>query len=277
MSHSGLSSQLIDLDAAPPLIPADYRAPATIHSISPAIVLDCLRAGWSDYRQARTYGLLFSAFYVVWGILLVSSLFALNVAFLVFPVIAGFLLVGPIVVVGLYDVSRRIETGEALALKPVLFSFTRHGATQLLLFGALLVFIMVVWLKAAALLYALTFGLSPIPAGDILVRASTDTRVLTFLLAGNAIGAGLAALVFCISVAGIPYLLDKDVDFITAATTSIRAVMQNKGPMVVWAIILAVMLLGSVATGFLGLLVALPVAGHTTWHLYRRMVEDQAQ
>ncbi|MFD1254239.1 hypothetical protein DEVEQU_00165 [Devosia equisanguinis] len=101
MSHSGLSSQLIDLDAAPPLIPADYRAPARIHSISPAIVLDCLRAGWCDYRQARTYGLLFSAFYVVWGILLVSSLFALNVAFLVFPVIAGFLLVGPIVVVGL--------------------------------------------------------------------------------------------------------------------------------------------------------------------------------
>lgn len=225
-------------------------------------MIECLQIGWSDFWHARTYRLVFSAFYALCGVLLVSALFAFGLSFLIFPVIAGFLLLGPLLVVGLYEVSRRVETGEDLALRPIALCFMRHGGKQLMLFGALLVFIMVIWLKAALLLYALTFGLRPTPLSNMLASAATDGRVGAFLIAGNGIGAVLAALVFSISVIGLPYLLDRDVDFITAATTSIRAVLESKLAMLVWAMIIGAMLLISVATGFLGLLIALPVAGH---------------
>ncbi|UFZ02712.1 DUF2189 domain-containing protein [Bradyrhizobium ontarionense] len=253
-------------------IPAGYIAPPAIRDIPVTDVFACLRQGISDFRRATSYGLLFSSVYVFGGLGLVAALLIDRQEYLIFPVVAGFLLIGPITAVGLYDISRRLEAGEPLLLRPILLSFMRHGGTQLLLFGCVLVFAMVVWLKAAGVIYAIAFGLSPMPISELLTRALNSPRVMAFLLAGNAVGAILATLVFAISVVAVPYLLDKDTDFMTALTTSLRAVIHNPVTMLIWSATISFLAFISVMTGFIGFFVTLPVVGHATWHLYRRVV-----
>lgn len=249
-----------------------FTPAARIREIEAADVLECLHLGWRDFRSTWGYGTGFAAFYAVWGAVLITGLAILGMQFLIFPVIAGFLLLGPLVVVGLYEISRRIESGEPLELRGILLSFARHGSAQLLLFGALLVFIMIAWLKAAVIIYAFAFGLHPLGLGDLLTRGMSQPGAAIFLIVGNLIGAALAALVFAISVVGVPYLLDRDVDFITAALTSLKATWANRWPLLLWALLLGAGALGSFAIGLLGLLLFMPVAGHTTWHLYRRLL-----
>ena len=91
---------------------------------------------------------------------------------------------------------------------------------------------------------------------------------------GVGIGVGFlfAAFVLAISVVSVPLLLDRDVGLAAAIGTSLRSVMTNPGPMAAWGLIVAAALvLGSLPL-FLGLIFVMPVLGHATWHLYRRVV-----
>lgn len=253
-------------------IPAGYIEPPAIRNIAVTDVFVCLRKGLADFRRSWRFGLAFASVYVVGGLGLVTAFVLTRNEFLIFPAVAGFLLIGPITAVGLYEISRRLECGEPLETRPILLSFLRHGGTQLLLFGCVLVFAMVAWLKVASVIYALAFGLSPLPIGEMLSRALDSPRIMTFLLVGNVIGAALATVVFAISVVAVPYLLDKDTDFMTALTTSLRAVARNPVTMLTWSATIGFLAFISVLGLFLGFFVTLPVVGHATWHLYRRVV-----
>lgn len=268
--HDDFVDQSEDEDVG--FIPAGYIEPPAIRNIAATDVFACLRQGFDDFRRARKFGLLFASVYVVGGLGLVTAFVFTRNEFLVFPAIAGFLLIGPITAVGLYEISRRLESGEPLEARPIFLSFLRHGGTQLLLFGCVLVFAMVAWLKAASVIYAVAFGLSPLPIGEMLARALDSPRVMAFLLVGNVIGAVLATVVFAISVVAVPYLLDKDTDFMTALTTSLRAVARNPVTMLTWSATIGFLAFISVLTLFVGFFVTLPVVGHATWHLYRRVV-----
>jgi uncharacterized membrane protein len=255
------------------LVPEGYRPPPAIRSLAVADVFLCLNKGVRDFQR---YGVFFACFYVVGGLGLVSLALYTRNEQAIFPMIAGFLLIGPITAVGLYDISRRLEAGVELRTRDILLSFTRHGGTQLMLFGATLVFAMMAWLLAARLIYALAFGMQPLTIFQILAQALSSPSAAWFLIVGNIVGAALAVVVFAMSVVAVPYLLDRDVDFMTALVTSIRAVIRNPLAMLTFAFIIGCMIGASLLTAFLGLVVAMPVIGHATWHLYRMTVDDEA-
>jgi uncharacterized membrane protein len=256
------------------LVPADYRPPATIRPIAVADIFLCLSRGVRDFQKSWQFGLLFASVYVFGGLGLVTLAFLSGNQQAIFPLIAGFLLIGPITAVGLYEISRRLEVGLPLEARPILLSFTRHGGTQLMLFGAALVFVMMAWLLAARLIYALSFGMQPLSLWQIMGQALSSPKAALFLMAGNTVGAVIALVVFAMSVVAVPYLLDKDIDFMTAMTTSFRVVQRNPLAMLTFGFMIGCMMAASLLTAFFGMFFALPVIGHTTWHLYRMAVDD---
>lgn len=235
-----------------------------------------LRDGWNDLRAAPGFGLGFGLFYAGAGWLLIAALLREDYGALVVPALSGFLLFGPFAALGLYEISRRREAGLPLRLAPVALAFRRHGGTQIALFGLFLVFVTLIWLKAAAFLYAIEFGLDPLSFRDLLWAVLTTWEGWRFALIGHAVGAVFAVLVFATSLCALPLLLDRDLDVVTATVASVRAVRQNLRLMLVWGLLIAGLMLASAATGLLGLVVALPLLGHATWHLHRRLLPRPA-
>ncbi|MGF1457345.1 MAG: DUF2189 domain-containing protein [Alphaproteobacteria bacterium] len=235
-------------------------------------VREVLRRGAADFQTAPIYGLVFGLFYVACGYGIVVGLTVAEMPYLIFPALAGFMLIGPISAVGIYEVSRRLETGDRLSWPAVFGAKIRHGATHLIWLGFALTFILSIWLRIAAVIYAFHFGLKPVPLSEMAVAIFTTGNGASFFLFGMAAGAVLASLVFSIAVVSVPFLLDKDVDFMTAMVASMLAFRDNPGPMVLWAGIIVVLVAASVATAFLGLIVVLPIIGHATWHLYRKVL-----
>jgi uncharacterized membrane protein len=136
------------------------------------------------------------------------------------------------------------------------------------------VFFFVIWMSQAGFLIALLIGRNPSFSNlrEFITVAFTTNDGLLFLAIGNSVGAALSLILFSLTVVSFPLLLDRDVDFVTAMVTSVRAVVTNPVPMIGWAVVIVVLLIVSALPYFLGLLVTLPVLGHTTWHLYRRVV-----
>ena len=231
-----------------------------------------LTAGMKDFRAAPAYGLIFGAICTVIGLGIVHMALGTGYMFLAYPAIAGFALVAPSASVGLYEISRRLEKGEPVGWNAVVSAVLNRGGKELAYMSVVAVFGMLIWLDAAGFLYAIFFGLQPLDAGQIVVEALTTTRGLAFLVMGNVIGGIMAATLFSISVVSYPLLLERDIDFVTAMITSIRAVSASPGPMLGWGIFIGTMLCIASIPMFLGLIVVLPLLGHATWHLYRRAV-----
>lgn len=235
---------------------------------------EVVRLALADLRAAPSYGFGFGLFYAVAGWLLLAALLNQDYGALVVPALSGFLLFGPFAALGLYEVSRRREAGEAQDARGVLLAFRRHGGGQIALFGLFLAFVTVLWLKSAAFLYAFQFGLEPLSFVDLVVLSMTTRSGFVFLLFGHFIGAGFATFVFATSVVSLPLLLDRDVDVVSATIASVGAVLANPLPMLAWGVFVAALMLGSAITGLLGLVVALPLLGHATWHLSRKLLPD---
>lgn len=226
-----------------------------------------LARGWRDYRRAPVYGLAFSGFYVACGVGL--SLLGADTFVWILVLSLGFPLVAPFAAVGLYEVSRRMETGAPLHWGPVLSVVWRERGRQTPWIGAVLIIIFLAWSFFAH--YAMAIFLSQ----------ATITNDWTIFLTGGGltilaievISGGIVALfVFAVTVVSLPLLLDREADFVTAMIVSGRAFKANQGVMLAWAATIAITLFVAMLPLFLGLLVALPVLGHATWHLYRRTI-----
>ena len=259
-------------------IPQGYRPPTEVNAITLDTVFSALHAGIADFKKTSFISAFFGIAYFVAGMLLIIFALVTGSYVLIFPLAAGFLLVGPVAAIGLYEISRRIETGERVDWD-VLGAFKRHGVTHVFLFGFVLAFMLIVWLVVARVIYALNFGYSPSFFAqmnlDSLMEELFTARGLAFLFVGNAFGAVLAGTVFAISVVGVPYLHDKPVDFMTAIMTSVHAVAKNPWPMLVWGLIVAAIVGVSALLFFFPLIITLPIIGHATWHLYRQTVVPQ--
>jgi uncharacterized membrane protein len=266
-------------DSRSGFVPEGYVPPTQVNSITLDTVFSSLHAGIADFKKAAFVSTFFGFAYFAMGLLLVIIALVTEAYVLIFPLTAGFLLIGPISAIGLYEISRRIETGERVEWD-VLGAFKRHGVTHVFLYGFTLAFMMIVWLVVARVIYALNFGYNPAFFAQMdltsLMEELFTTRGLVFLFVGNAFGAVLAGTVFAISVVGVPYLHDKPVDFMTAIMTSIHSVSKNPGPMFVWGLIVAVIIGLSALFFFFPLIFTLPVIGHATWHLYRATVVPPA-
>lgn len=243
-----------------------------VRRVSATDVVEALGRGLRDFQAAPIYGLLFGALYAAGGIFVVLSVTALGMSYLAYPLAAGFALIGPFVAVGLYEVSRRREEGQRPSLRDLWTTMRSRSEIGWMAFVTLFVFI--IWMYQARLLLVLFLGLNAsFPSiQQFITVVLTTSEGLMFLLIGNAIGAALSLILFSLTVVSFPLLLDRDVDFITAMITSVRAVVTSPGPMIGWAAVVVVLLIVSALPFFLGLLVTLPVLGHTTWHLYRRVV-----
>jgi len=255
-------------------LPAGYVPLAIARKISVADLISAWRSGLEDFRAAPGYGLLFGAIYAVLGVGSIAICLGLDWDYLIFPVVSGFLLFGPFAALGLYEISRRRSLGRGWTPYEIFFAFKRHGGGQIALFGLFLVFMIILWLKAATLIYAVFFGLTPQPLDTLLYTAVTSWLGLRFIMTGFAAGALLAAVVFSTSVFAVPMLLDKDIDVVTAILTSLRAVRSNIGPMLLWGLIIAICIGVSLAAGFIGLMITMPVVGHATWHLYTHALQQ---
>ncbi len=252
----------------------EYRhAKPAVRRIGFADLKDALAKGFGDFGAFRTDVIFLCLFYPVAGLVLARVTFGQDLLPMLFPLASGFALLGPVAAVGLYEMSRRRELGLhtnwADAFK--VLGSPSFGAIAVL--GLLLMTIFVLWLVAAWMIYQVTLGPAlPASFGAFVNDVFTTEAGWTMIGSGIGVGFLFAALVLTISVVSFPMLLDRDVGLVTAVRTSIRAVAANPGAMAIWGMIVAgSLVLGSIPL-FLGLIIVVPVLGHATWHLYRKLV-----
>ncbi|MEY4239987.1 MAG: hypothetical protein RL339_2588 [Pseudomonadota bacterium] len=233
-----------------------------------------LAAGWRDFLAYPLYGLFFAAIYVAGGLGTYYALMTKGAAAWLIPLAAGFPLIAPFTAVGLYEVSRRREAGLPLSLGKVLGALRGHGDDQLLLMGGFIFVGFTFWIILAHGIFAI-FAAQLGSGGESLALLKTPTG-LAMLAVGSAVGALVAFVFYAITVISLPMLVDRDIDFLTAIITSLRAIQANRAVLLAWAVFIALVLFIAMTPAFLGLLVALPMLGHATWHLYRRTVSEAA-
>lgn len=248
------------------------KADPVVRRIAAADIAEAVGQGLRDFQAVPLYGLAFGALYAAGGIAILLCLTAFGMVYLAYPLAAGFALIGPFVAVGLYEVSRRREEGRPISVGAIWA--TVRSRTEIGWMAFVTLFVFVIWMYQVRLLIALLLGLNASFASlhEFITVVLTTNEGLLFLAIGNAVGAALSLILFSLTVVSFPLLLDRDVDFVTAMITSVRAVVTSPLPMISWAALIVILLAVSAMPYFLGLLVTLPVLGHATWHLYRRII-----
>jgi uncharacterized membrane protein len=253
---------------------------ATLHTPAPAVrriaigdLREVLEKGVEDFAAYRADVIFICAIYPIIGIVLGRLAFGEDLLPLLFPLASGFTLVGPIAAVGLYEMSRRREQGATIGWADAFGVVRSPRFAAIFLLGLVLAAIFLAWLVVATLIYDATLG--PMPPASL---ASFAHDVLAtpagWAMIAIGVGAGFlfAVLVLAISVVSFPLLLDREAGLDTAVMTSIRAVATNPLPMALWGLIVAGSLVLGTLPLFIGLIIVMPVLGHATWHLYRKLV-----
>ena len=238
-------------------------------------VRDALVQGFDDFRAKPSHYVFLSLIYPICGVVLVTWSSGANMLPLIFPLVAGFALLGPFFAIGLYEISRRRELGMDTSWRHALDVRRSPALPSILALGAMLMVLFVAWLVFAQMLYTSLFGPEP-PRSLSLFLASifgSETGLL-LMLAGNAIGFCFALVVLATTVIAFPLLLDRDVGAVAAIETSLRATLANPVPIACWGLIVAALLIVGTIPIFVGLAVIMPILGHATWHLYRKIVVD---
>jgi uncharacterized membrane protein len=237
-------------------------------------IREAFNAGYADFLKAPLFGFFFSGVYVIGGLLIAQSLFVWDMPWMIYPVAIGFPLIAPFAAVGLYEVSRRIAAGEPLAWNQILSVIRLQSKRELAFMAFVVLFIFWIWMYQVRLLIALILGRMSFST----LERFTDIVFTTpegwlFLAIGHVVGAVLALVLFSVTVVSIPMLLDRNVDFVTAMITSVKTVVASPVVMLGWGVIVTLMVIAAMIPVFLGLLVALPVLGHATWHIYKKAVQ----
>ena len=237
-----------------------------------------LSDGWRDMWRAPQVSLVYGAVFSLASIVLAGALYLLDWLYMLLPLAAGFMLVGPLLAVGLYETSRRLDAGLPVSLFNAAFVSAR-SPSQLALIGLVLMLVLLAWNRIATLLIALFIGSDLLGSGPQQIEALIESLFFTwsgllFLMVGSAIGAVLAAIVFALSALSIPMLMVRDIDAISAASLSVRAVLANYRPMLLWAWLIAILTAFGIATLFIGLAIMFPLVGHATWRAFRGIFPD---
>jgi uncharacterized membrane protein len=262
---------MVQTSDTPDTIPVSGGSGAVIRRVGADRPWAWLADGWRDLQRAPSVSLIYGVVFSAAGVVLTGTIWLIDTFYLVLPLGAGFLLLGPILSVGLYDVSRRLGAGEAVSLGQALTAWRKNEA-QIALLGLALVLFLMAWMLLAMIIFALFFSDRLPDPGNFISEVFFSLESIPFLIVGTGAGAILAALVFAISAVSIPMLLDRDVDVLTAVVTSLTAVRHNAGAMAVWAGLIALFIGAGLVTAYLGLIVTLPLIGHATWHAYRDLV-----
>ena len=249
---------------------SDRAGDGGIRQLRAADLAQVMGLGWRDFRRSPSFGLFFALVYVLAGWLMIWALGGAGRLWIVLPAAAGFPILGPFIACGLYEVSRRLECGEALDWRGVLGVVLRQKDRQIPSMAAVIVVFFLFWNFLAHMIFALFMGLQAMTHVTTSLALLATPNGLAMLTVGGLVGAGLAGTLFALTVVSLPMLMAREVDFVTAMIASVSVVLRNPGVMALWALMIAVFLAFAMLPGFLGLLVVLPVLGHATWHLYRR-------
>jgi len=248
--------------------------PFVIRKIGLSDLREALRLGWEDFKAVPSHAIILCVIYPVLGLVLFRMVLGYSVLPLLFPLAAGFTLIGPFAALGLYELSRRRERGEEAAAWDALHVLRAPSFGAMLELGTLLLVLFIVWIAAADAIYIATFGHAPAASiPDFATRVLTTPEGWLLIIVGCGVGFLFAVVALCVSVVSFPLMLDRHATAIDAIRTSLRAVMKNPFTMAAWGLIVAVLLVIGSLPFFVGLAVVLPVLGHATWHLYRKVVE----
>lgn len=248
-----------------------YTSPSDVkvYHVDSEAPMRWLEKGCTDFKNNFKLSIIYGAFIAIIGIILITTMdFTVSFAL---GSITGFVIVGPFVAIGLYDMSRQMEFGKKPTLRHAIFALKKNTGT-LLAFAFALGFLHTVWTRLTGLLVALFFSDINISSGN-LFEALSDPQTVIFLAVFLVLGALITGFAFSISVISIPMIMHRNVDIVTAAITSIRVVKKNPRKMLTWATMISVIILLGMATAFIGLIVAFPIVGHASWHAYRELVE----
>jgi uncharacterized membrane protein len=253
---------------------AQAEAPPKVRSIGLSDLRDALARGLDDFLAMPSHAVFLCLIYPVVGFALARMVLGYNVLPLLFPLAAGFALIGPFAAIGLYEMSRRREMGLDVSWRHALDVFRSPSLGAILVLGLMLVAIFLVWIAVAQAIYVANFGYTPAASiPDFIDQVFSTPAGWALIVVGNGVGFLFAVLVLTLTVVSFPLLLDRDVGVATAILTSVRAVLANPFALAVWGLIVAALLVLGSIPAFFGLAVVMPVLGHATWHLYRKLVE----
>jgi uncharacterized membrane protein len=235
-----------------------------------------LQRGWEDFKAVPSHAIILCIIYPVLGLMLARAVHGYSVLPLLFPLAAGFALLGPFAALGLYEMSRRRERGEPATAWDALEVVRSPSFGAILGLGVLLLALFVTWVATAQAIYIAAFGYAGATGiSDFADRVLTTPQGWWLIVVGCGVGFLFALVALCISVVSFPLMLDRHAGAGDAMVTSLRAVARNPVPMAVWGLIVAVLLVAGSLPAFLGLAVVIPLLGHATWHLYRETIEPE--
>ena len=230
-----------------------------------------LRAGLSDLRRGGFASLFYGSCFAVAGWLMY---FVFSEAYALFAgLTTGFLLLGPFLALGLYDLSRRIETGAPPRLGPTLAAW-RSNLPNVGVYAAVLAVVLLIWARASIIVFALFFS-GGLPSFLDVVHTVLTFEQPDFAIAYFAVGGFFAIFVFSFSMIALPLMLDRRTDGITAAIASLMVCIRNPAPMLLWSACIVLLVGIGFATLFVGLIVTMPLVGHATWHAYRDVIAPE--
>jgi uncharacterized membrane protein len=245
-----------------------------VRKISPADLKEALAKGFDDFWAMPSHLVFLGLIYPIVGVCLAALTFTNNALPLLYPLASGFALIGPFAGIGLYEISRRRELGLAPSWRDAFDVLKSPSIPSIIALGVILLVIFLAWLTTARLLYQSLFGYAvPTSYSQLINQVLTTPEGIRLIALGNALGFVFAVVVLSISVISFPLLLDRDVGVAVAVYTSVKAVVMNPVTMALWGLIVAAALLVGSLPLFVGLAIVMPVLGHATWHLYRRVVE----
>ena len=251
---------------------ADDAGPV-VRTISISDLHRALQLGWEDFKAVPSHAIVLCLIYPVIGLVLARLVHGYSVLPLLFPLAAGFALLGPFAAIGLYELSRRREAGEPASAWDAFEVFRSPSFGAMLALGALLLALFVAWIMTAQAVYTAAFGYetaASIP--DFARYVFTTPEGWWLIVVGCGVGFLFALAALCLSVVSFPIMLDRHTGAGEAIATSIRAVLRNPVPMAAWGLIVAVLLVAGTVPFFLGLAIVIPLLGHATWHLYRQVI-----
>lgn len=244
----------------------------SINPVSFHDIREALANGAKDFGRRPFLSAFFGAIYASFGLVFVAGLIVFDQIWMVVPAAIGFPLIAPFLAAGLYEMSKRFSAGEDFLWRDIFLVVFKQQRREFGWMAFVVLFVFWVWIYQVRLLLALFLQWQSFSSLAGFFEVLATTNGVLFLTVGTVVGGLLAAVLFSLTAISMPLLLDRDIDFVSAMIVSVKSVLANPVVMLTWGVLIGVFAVLAMLPAFLGVIFVLPILGHTTWHLYRRVI-----